>query len=169
MTKEEIDTFFTENITQIQSVIESNAFKSITANDTNMLSDIYTICIRKAKKLHQSNILGFIALAASNQYRWINSNYNIVNKCIANDLTIPDTKDDQQESNHDVLLQRLEYALNKYYANAEPHEKRFFDAYVNKSVRSIRDIVKHFNVTHRGAQTLIKDFKQKVKQYEREI
>jgi len=168
MHKAQIDRFFSENWHEIERVILNNAFKSKTKNICSVASDVYVICLERKKDLKKENILGFIGVTASNLYSWDNGNHNITNRSICNDIPIPDIYIQEEESNEEEM-QRLNYALRKYYVNAEPHEKIFFNIYVYEGIRSIRPLIKRLDITFRGANILINDFKQKVKQYEREI
>lgn len=169
MTKEELDTFFTTNWNEIQTVINANASKKITVNNTSIASDVYSICLRKLPTLNDKNLIAFIGIVSANQYKWKNSNFNRINKCCVNDIPIPEEVDEDEYEQPDEQIQRLNYALNKYLINAEPHEKIFYNIYVVEGVRSLRDIQKRTGVTFRGAQRLVNDFKLKIKQYERQI
>ena len=165
MTKEQVDTYFIENWQSIKSAIKDNAPKCATKNSTDISSDIYLICIEKAAKIE--NISGFIRILASNIYRWERSSFNEENRIQSNTTEFP-TMYTEDNSEADEVNQNRLYALEMYRRNAEPHELRFYDVYMNKGITSVRGLVKHLNVTFRGAVILINDFKKKVKEYERQ-
>jgi len=166
VTKDEIDTFFNRNWDFIQDVISRNAAKCVTTNREDIASEIYLICLDKRDKI--TNIKGFVSIVASNTYRWDKSQFNIRNRSQSNDIELKNiSKEDEPES--DIKIQRMEYAINKYMLNAEPHEKRLCELYVTEGVRSIRKLQDRLNTTFRGSAILIKEFKQKIQEYEREI
>lgn len=164
MTKQEIDEYFTRNFKDIQEVVKRNAPKCITANQTDITSDIYLACIEKADRIN--NLAGFIRIVASNIYRWDESLFNIDNKVFANETPIQDTYL-YEECKDDELYQQRIYALELYKINALPHELRFYDFYINKKIQTVRGIQENVGVSFHGAYTLIKDFKLKMKEYER--
>jgi len=168
VTKNELDTYFTINWNDIEGIIKRNEPKAVTKNSMSVASEIYTICVNRLDKLDKHNLLGFIGVTASNMYRWKNSSFNRQNVCTANDYEIPiDYHNEETERDQDQI-QRLNYALEKYYLNALPHEKKLYDLFVNQEVRSIRELKKRTGVTFRGSIVLLNEFKQKIKQYERE-
>ena len=164
MTKKEIDDYFTANWKDIQKAIKTNAPKCATVNHTDISSDIYLICVEKADRIN--NLSGFIRILASNIYRWESSPFNRINRIESNTMTNFDTYIDEPTECDEMHQSRL-YALQAYQMNALPHELIFYDLYINKGVRSVRGLEKHLNTTFRGAQMLIKDFKLKIKEYER--
>jgi hypothetical protein len=164
MTKEQVDRHFQENWKAIQAAIRDNAPKCATANRTDITSDIYLICIEKANKIE--NISGYIRILASNIYRWERSSFNEQNRIISNTIEFPTMYSEDNTEADEVSQNRL-FALEMYKKNAEPHELVFYDVYMNKGITSVRGLVKHLDVTFRGAIILINDFKRKVKDYER--
>lgn len=164
MTKEEIDKYFTKHFEEIQQVVRKNAPKCVTSNQIDITSDIYLVCLEKAGKI--KNLAGFIRILASNIYRWDESLFNIENKVFANEIQISDTYT-ENECKDDEIYQRRMYALELYKLNAKPHELRFYEFYIEKRVQTVRGIQEQVGVSFHGAYTLIKDFKLKMKEYER--
>lgn len=167
MTKEEVDTFFTKHWADIDNIIKRNAPKSVTKNCVSIASDIYTICVNKPHTLNEETLIGFIGLTAGNIYKWKQSNFNRQNISIANDYEIPDRQIEEDET-IDEQIQNMYFILENYYINAEPHEKRLYDLFVKEEVRSIRKLKARTGVTYRGAIVLLREFKQKIQQYERQ-
>lgn len=163
MTKQEIDKYFQANWNDIQNVVKNNATKCATKNTTDISSDIYLICVEKAERIE--NLPGFIRILASNLYRWERSSFNAENRVIAHNEMIEATYSIDSDD-EDVIQERL-FMLEKYRLNAEPHELIFYDIYVNRNIRSVRKISKAIGVSGHGARVLVKDFKQKIKGYER--
>jgi hypothetical protein len=164
MTKTDIDSYFTENWAAIQKAVKDNAHKCYTANADDITSDIYLICIEKAPKI--KNLGGFIRILASNIYRWEKSDFNKNNVTFANNVNFDDTLSTEDDEEH--KYQRRVYALEMYRRNAEPHEKRFLEIYFDHGITTVRGLQEHLNVSYHGAVTILKDFKLKLRDYERE-
>lgn len=167
MTKKEIDEYFTNNYSLIVEYIDSNKHKCLTVNDEIIITQIYIEAIKSKERIN--NLPAWIRITSSNIYKWKNSEFNKQNKVDSNNLANSYTLDESHNENEtEINIQNLEFALKKYYLNAKPSERIFFDSYVNKGIRSIRKVQKHFGVTFRGAQVMINDFKTKIKEYARE-
>jgi hypothetical protein len=162
--KAEIDRYFTDNWQLIQSIIKTTAPKCVTINNEDITSDIYLICIDKADRI--TNLNGFIRILASNIYRWERSEFNKNNKIVSNEIAFNDIYDDSDAITDEIYQQRM-YALELYKLNAKPSQLRFIDLYFNKKIRTVEALKQELNISHRGAWTLIKDFKFKLKEYER--
>ena len=165
MNKEQIDKYFTDNWQDIQSVVKRNAPKCSTINRDDISTDIYLICIEKAEKIE--NLPAFIRIVSSNIYRWSNSDFNKENKILATDLEDFDTYIQEDNDFSDDRIQDLEYRLEKYLLEATLSEKVFYQIYVNEGIRSERKLEKRLGVSRHGARTLVSDFKEKLKGYER--
>ena len=165
MTKIQIDEYFTTNWTEIKSIVKSTSNKSATKNIEDITSEIYLICIEKSSSI--VNIAGFIRILASNIYRWHNSEFNIFNKILANENEFSHTY--IEECTIEIANQRKLFAIEKYRASAETHEKILLDLYETKGIRTVRAVKEHLQISHHGANILIKEFKQKIIDYEREI
>lgn len=163
VTKQEIDTYFTTNWLEIKAIVKANSTKCATTNVQDITNDIYLICIEKSATIN--NLSGFIRILASNIYRWNNSDFNKENKIFANETEIPNTY--IEDCHREEMHQQRMYILEMYRINAEPHELRFLDIYLNKRITTVRGLKNHLNISHHGAVTLLKDFKQKIKHYER--
>jgi len=120
--------------------------------------------IDKADRI--TNLNGFIRILASNIYRWENSSFNKNNKIVSNEIAFNDIYDDSDAITDEIYQQRM-YALELYKLNAKPSQLRFIDLYFNKKIRTVEALKQELNISHRGAWTLIKDFKFKLKEYER--
>lgn len=164
MTKYEIDKYFKDNWNEIQHVVKSNSKKCKTKNITDITTEIYLICIEKADKI--KTLPGFIRIVASNIYRWSNSDFNKKNRVLVNDYNLIDTYIEDYNKDDEKYQNRL-YALEMYKNNANKIEQRFLEVYINKEIRTIRPLEKHLGLTRRGAIIMIKDFKLKMKEYER--
>jgi hypothetical protein len=164
LTKNDIDSYFTSNWKEIQIVVKQNAPKCATKNPTDITSDIYLICVEKSSKI--KSLAGFIRILASNIYRWQKSDFNINNKIFANEIEFNTTYDDNDIE--DEIFQNRLFALEKYKLNAKTHEKIFLETYIDKNIRTVRGIEQELGVSFHGAYTLIKDFKLKIKEYERQ-
>ena len=167
VTKLEIDTYFKENQILIKKSIASNKYKCVTTNDVCILSDVYLACINSSEKI--INIEAFVKMTISNIYRWNNSKFNRLNK-VKDQYLHEDISHSNDEDDIDVNLrmQELQFLLEKYRLNnSKPSERVFFDLYVNQGVRSVRALQKRLGVSSHGSYTLIKEFKSKIKEYER--
>ena len=168
MNKEQIDDYFTNNWLEIQAVVKANSSKCATINQEDISTEIYLTCISRAAKIpNERSLGGFIRMASSNTYKWNNSEFNINNKILANE-TINDNIYMEEDEVNDSHYQNRLYAIELYKINAEPHELRFIDLYLNKKITTVRGLAKYLKVSHHGAYTLIKDFKIKLKEYERQ-
>jgi hypothetical protein len=166
--KEEIDLYFQTNWNEIQSVVKVNSSKCATINVSDITTEIYLTCINRAAKIpNERSLGGFIRMVSSNTYKWNNSEFNINNKILANELLNDNIYMEDDEVNDSHYQNRL-YAIEMYRLNAEPHELRFLDIYLVKKITTVRGLVKHLNISHHGAYTIIKDFKRKLKEYERQ-
>lgn len=163
MNKKEVDNYFSSNYGKIVADIESNRLKSYTVNDENVICYVYDICVRKASEIE--NIEAFIKITASNLYRWKNSKYNRENKIHCQDECFSYTYIESDVSKDNELHQNLDYALKKYYIEATPSEKVFYDIFVVQGKRTHREVQMYLNVSDRGARKLINEFKQKIKIY----
>ena len=164
MTKKQIDNYFTENWIEIQKAIKSNSTKCVTANVTDISSEIYLICIEKAEKIQ--NIAGFIRILASNIYRWKDSKFNQSNKILANEINIQ-LHNEVEILTIDEQMQNRFFCLEKYKNEAKQHELIFYDIFVNKKITTVRGISKEINITQHAASVMIREFKQKIKNHER--
>jgi len=172
MTKHGIDNYFTENHIQILEWIESSEPRCFTNNVENIISDVYLACINSMDKIpNEKKLGGFIRITATSIYKWSNSEFNQLNKVESNNIEVSNIyiQEDNYKHEKEMRLQSFEYALEKYWQNASKSERIFYKAYINEGIRTVRAIRDHFGVTYRGSQRLIKDFKQKIKEYEREI
>ena len=165
MTKSEVDNYFSENWNEIERIIQSNMSHCATENKVNIASDLYLICLDKRNEI--KNIDSFIRILARNTYSWTRSKFNMENKALANEYQINDTYT-ESDTDEDVYQNRL-FAIEKYLQNAEPHERILFDIYFNQNITTIRGLVKRLGVSFHGANVMLKEFKQKIKSYEREI
>jgi hypothetical protein len=165
MTKEEVDVYFAENWLEIEQIVKTNMSHCATENKVNIASDLYLICLDKRDEINC--ISSFIRILARNTYKWKRSKFNIENQSLANENEVTDTYIDEDTS-EDVYQNRL-FAIEKYYANAQPHERILYDIYFNQNITTIRGLVKHLNISFHGANVMLKEFKQKIKSYEREI
>ena len=166
MTKAEIDRYFQENWRDIQNVVKNNASKCATKNTTDITSDIYLICMDKKETIN--NLPAYIRILASNIYRWNVSSFNRKNRSTANEIEYNGIEVIEEKDREDELMQSRLFYIEKYRLEAEPHELIFFDIFVNKNIRTVRGLSKEVGVTHRGAMKLIKDFKSKIQNYERQ-
>jgi ribosomal protein S13 len=166
LTKAEIDNYFNQNWHDIQAVVKRNSAKQITRNPSDITSDIYMVCLEKKDTIQ--NLAGFIRIVASNIHRWERSSHNKQNKAIANDIEIKDIEIQEEKSDLDEVIQNRLFYLEKYKLAADPHELIFFDIFVNRNIRTIRALSKEVGLSHRGARTMINDFKQKIQNYERQ-
>lgn len=168
VTKQEIDNYFTANIKQITDIIKQHRSKCATANVIDITTDIYLLCVEKADTIQESKINNFIGSAALILYKYSTSPFNYkTNKVFANEIE-HDYIYEEGGIGLDVQIQNMEYLFQKYLMNARPSEVLFFDLYVNQGIRSVRKIKEKLNISHYGAYTLINDFKQKIKEYERQ-
>lgn len=167
MTKRQIDNYFTLHSDRIANAIQ-RCNKATTRNKHDITSDVYLICLERAQQLEVDKIDQFIRGVIYNTYNLHNSQYNRLNKSIANDNLIHDipANDDKTES-VEVQYQNLEYLFTKYLQNCTTSERYFYELYVNKNIRSVRKVAKKLNISHYGAYVLINDFKAKIKSYER--
>jgi hypothetical protein len=162
--KEEVDKYFTDNWSDIQSIVKANSNKCVTKNQIDITSYIYEVCISKAATIN--NIRSFICLVAANIYRHKNSQFNRENRILVENDEFIDT---YNEEGYVDVNENRSYALKKYYLNGEPHEQRLYELYVIEGVTTIDGMRKRLGVTYYAAQILINEFKQKIKNYEREI
>jgi hypothetical protein len=166
--KEEIDLYFTNNWQEIKAVVKANSAKCNTINRIDIATDIYLICINRAAKIpNERSLGGFIRMVSANTYKWNNSEFNKKNKILANDLLNCDIYIEDEFELDEQYQNRL-YAIEMYRLNAEPHELRFLDIYINKGITTIRPLQKHLGISFRGAYTILTDFKRKLKEYERQ-
>lgn len=166
MTKQDIDIYFQTNFKDIQEVVRRNSCKQFTANITDITSDIYFICLEKKDTI--KNLAGFIRIVASNINRWEKSSHNKQNRSIANEIQLKDIEIEDEKDDKDEIIQNRMYYLEKYRITAEPHELIFFNIFVNRNIRTIRALSKEVGLSHRGARTMINDFKTKIQNYERQ-
>jgi len=164
VTKNEVDEYFNTNWQTIKAIVKANSSKCATVNREDITSDIYLVCVEKAETIN--NINGFIRILASNIYRWERSDFNVNNRIFANETQSIDTYNEDTFS--DETYQQRMYALEMYKRNAEPHELRFLDIYINEKITTVRGLEKHLGVSFHGAVTILKDFKLKLKDYERQ-
>jgi hypothetical protein len=167
VTKEEIDSYFTSNIQKITDIIKQHRSKCATANVIDITTDIYLLCVEKADIIQESKIDNFIGSASLILYKYSTSPFNYkTNKVFANEIE-HDYIYEEESIGLDIQIQNMEYLFQKYLIDARPSEVLFFDLYVNQGIRSVRKIKEKLNISHYGAYTLINDFKQKIKEYER--
>jgi hypothetical protein len=164
VTKQEIDTYFSDNWQSIKRVIQNNGSKCSTANRESIASEIYLICVDKAEKI--TNIDGFVRILASNIYRWNRSKFNLENKIFSSELEVKDEPMNEEYS--EVDFQNRMYAIEKYRLHAKPSEKILLNLYMTETP-TVRGLQRNLGISFHGAVVMIKEFKEKIKSYEREI
>ena len=158
MNKTEIDTFFQKNHREINAVICRFQSLSRTKTNTSVLSDIYLECLNK----HNAS-MPLIQSLACNMYRFSRSKHNKQNRClihgdvvsieeVSHILTIPDEV-------YVDSFQEFEYICGEYLLRCSNSDRIFFDIYVNKGIRTVREVAAYLNITHYAAHELIKTFK----------
>jgi hypothetical protein len=60
------------------------------------------------------------------------------------------------------------YAIEKYRLHAKPSEKILLNLYMTETP-TVRGLQRNLGVSFHGAVVMIKEFKEKIKSYEREI
>lgn len=163
MTKLEVDEYFTNNWSEIVTIVKGNSTKCATVNPLDITSDIYELCVLKAEGIR--NIKSYISIVASNIYRWQNSEFNIKNY-IKESNSFDFSTLIEDDSNDEELHQQRNYALELYKLNATHLEKRFLEIYIDEDKRSIRKVQEYLGISFRGANILITDLKTKLKEYE---
>lgn len=165
MTKHEIDDYFSQNWEEIKTIVKNNSAKRATINNVDITTDIYLVCVEKAEGI--KSLPAFIRILASNIYRWERSDFNTENKVLAGEFDFNGICEEESYREEEKFQNRV-FAIERYKANAEPHELRLFDIFCNKGVRTVRGIEKHLGVSFHGANVMIKDFKFKLREYERQ-
>ena len=166
MTKEDIDNYFIDNYSELENVIKSNAPKSKSVNRENAMSYVYEACLKNRNNINC--IDSFVRIATANQYRWMNSEYNKDNLIPpSNDLHENYTYIEEQSNTIDEEYQELQYALAMYYKEASPHERALHDLFIKEGLRTVRQMRDRLKTSHYGAHQLLKEFKSKIKEYER--
>jgi len=163
MTKKEVDIYFIQNERDIIDDVYRNMPKSYTVNKENIIGYIYELCVEKCSKIQ--DIEYFIKIAASNIYKWKNSQFNKENLVRSKENVFSYTYIKEEDEYDYLTAQLMEYALAKYKLNATPSEKVFYDIYVEQNKRTIKDVMNYTNVSYRGARALIEEFKNKIKKY----
>lgn len=169
MKKEQIDNYFTTNFDKITRLVNCHRQKSHTINDYDITTDLYLIAVERSEEIENTTALyNFLCVTASNIYRWNNSEYNLQNKVVGNNTDISHIIS-EDNTDEEITYQNRHYALRKYYAEAKPSERIFYNAYINEGVRSIRKVRDKFGISFRMASVVIKEFKQKIQDHERKI
>lgn len=147
--------------------IERNRPKCLTVNDENIISYVYEAALKRKHKI--KSMRGFIIGTTRNIYRFKNSKFNLQNKVESNTELNDNTYIQEEDSDEkEIMIQAMEFALEKYYNEAPLSDRTFFEAYVKQEIRSVRKIKEHFELSHWGAMQLINEFKTKIQDYARE-
>jgi hypothetical protein len=164
VSKQEIDAYFRDNWREIERIIADNSAKCVTVNRESIASEIYLICIEKKARI--TNLSGFIRILASNIYRWNMSDFNKNNRIFASEIEIQDiyTDDETEEISHQNRL----YALERYRLNASPSELRLLEIY-KEGITTVRGLQSYLGISFHGSVVMLREFKQKIINYEREI
>lgn len=163
-TKSEIDKFFIAYDNQIEEIINASKNNCNLPNKENIKTDLYLLCVEKKESISNLN-LNWIKYLAATEYRWVRSKSNKINAIFANEIEVSNLDIECEE--YEEPSRDLDYLSAKYLVNAKPSEKLFYDLYVTKGVRTVRGVSKQLNISHRSAWVLIKEFKSKIKSYER--
>ena len=163
-TKSEIDQFFTQHDKQIEAIINASKSNCKLPNKENIKTDLYLLCVEKRESISDLN-LNWIKYLAATEYRWTRSKSNQINSIFASETEAANLDiecEEYQEPSRD-----WDFLSAKYLVNAKPSEKIFFNLYVSQGIRTVRGVSKKLSISHRSAWVLIREFKKKMKSYER--
>ena len=132
-------------------------------NRESIKTDLYLLCIEKMDIIKDLS-LNWIKHLAATEYRWKNSKSNRNNVIFANEIELANV--DIEDEPYDDNFQEFEYLLHNYLIYAKPSERIFYDIYVNKGIRTVREVAKYLSISNHAAYILIKDFKFKIRNHE---